>query len=361
MRTGGDVDIAGGYMYALICHNGASGCPNTASTNISAWVHKIPLTGFGTPIKDTGSFTTYTSTKHNLVAMGDSFSSGEGVLPYLAGTDVTSDVCHRSAGAYPELLESNTNLNLNMTGFVACAGATTDNILGNNVPNGELPQALAVRGQTDVITMSIGGNNVRFADSFRSCTIKNAPTADQTSAGLTQDQVDQADCAQALSTSASLINSTLSTSLTNLYNSVESLAPNAKLLIVGYPQLFPEYSSISGSCTWGSAFVPPINGAGTPSGRAVSSTEVSTIRSLTTQMNSLLQTAATNTNNSNIMFVNPTTVFASHELCTSSPWFNGVMLNADPVYIAGSYHPNAAGQAAYASVVATKVSSLTFP
>jgi hypothetical protein len=285
------------------------------------------------------------------VAMGDSYSSGEGNQPYEAGTDQDGDRCHRSPVAYPRRVQN--DLNLGATAFVACSGATIHDILHNNLTNVEYAQALAIDSQTSVITMSIGGNNVDFGSSVRTCTLKNTKTADQTAAGLTQDQADQADCAQALSTSASLINSTLSTNLTDLYNGVESLVPSAKLLIVGYPQLFPEYSNITGNCEWGTWVSDQ---AGVTSGRAVSSTEVSTIRSLTTQLDGLIKTAVDNTNNSNIVFVDPTTTFAGHELCTSSPWFNGAMVNADPVYLAGSYHPNAAGQAAYASVVATKIS-----
>lgn len=353
-----------GYLYPVIC-NDMYACPNTAATDIDAWTHKIPLTGLvSAPIKDTGQFATHTSTDHTLVALGDSYSSGESNSPYLTGTDQTDDLCHRSAAAYPELLEKDTSLHLNMTAFVACSGAKVHDILNANSTNLELPQAVSVESQPDIITMSIGGNDVQFAPAMQTCTVKNAETSDQTSAGLTQDQVDQADCAQALSTSASLINTSLGTTLTNLYNSLNGtagMAPAAKLLVVGYPQLFPSYGSISGGCTWGSALPPPINGAGTPSGRAVSSTEVGTIRSLTTQMNDLIQTAVDNTGNSNVIFVDPTSAFGGHQLCTSNPWMNGVMLNADPVYIAGSYHPNAAGQAAYESAVAAKIATLTFP
>ena len=86
--------------------------------------------------------------------------------------------------------------------------------------------------------------------------------------------------------------------------------------------------------------------AGFTSGRAVTSTDVSTIRLLTTQMDNAIRTAVTNTKNSNITFVDPTTTFSGNELCTSNPWFNGVVLNANLDYISGSYHPNAAGQAA---------------
>lgn len=293
------------------------------------------------------------------VAMGDSFSSGEGNAPYESETDQDGDRCHRSPAAYPRRVQN--MLDLGTTAFVACSGATIHDILNNNSNNVEYAQSLFVSPQTNIVSMSIGGNDVNFGPAMQTCTVRNSPTTDQTMTGLTQDQIDQADCMETLGTSASLINSTLGASLTSLYVDVESLASSAKLLIVGYPQLFPEYSNISANCTWGSSFIPPLNGVGTPSGRAVSSTEVSTIRSLITQMNNLIQTAVSNANNSNIVFVDPTATFAGHELCTDTPWLNGVVLNVDPAYIAGSYHPNADGQSTYASMVATTISSLTTP
>jgi hypothetical protein len=349
-----------GYLYAVICHNN-SACGNTSGSSLDGWVHKVQTTGFGSPIKDTGQFATYTTTDHTLVAIGDSYSSGEGNAPYLAGTDQTDDFCHRSAAAYPELLEKDTSLHLNMTAFVACSGAQTHDILNVNSNNLELPQAVFAESQPDIITMSIGGNNVKFADAMSTCTIQNQKTSEQTTEGMSQPQADEQDCTQALSTSATLIDSSLGTTLTNLYNSLngpEGVAPIAKLLVVGYPQLFPEYSNITGTCEWGESGSDAV---GLTSGRLVSSTDVNTIRSLTAEMNDLIHTAVDNTGNSNVMFVDPTSAFAGHELCTSSPWLYGVVPNVDLTYTHGSYHPNTAGQAAYESAVAAKISTLTFP
>lgn len=351
-----------GYLYPVIC-NDVYACPNTASTSVDDWVHKIPLTGLvSAPIKDTGQFATYTSTKRKLVALGDSYSSGEGALSYLPNSDIdTIDTCHRSQVAYPELLEENTSLNLDMTAFVACSGATEDKILGSNVANSELPQGDALAaGDANIVTMSIGGNNANFAGVMSTCTLKNAMTDAQTAAHMQQTDVDQADCAQALSNAASTLTaSSFTSNLTSLYNQVESLVPDAKLLIVEYPQLFPDFSDISGSCTWGTG--SSLLGTGTPSGRVVSQTEVTALRSLTNQLDGDIATAVANTNNSNIMPVDPRPEFAADALCTSTPWFNGPVFNFDQAYIAGSYHPNAAGQAAYATTVAAQIATLTFP
>ncbi|MDQ3154030.1 MAG: hypothetical protein M3R63_20705 [Actinomycetota bacterium] len=77
------------------------------------------------------------------VAMGDSFSSGEGNAPFEAGTDTSSNTCHRSPLAYPRLLQN--DLNLGSTAFVACSGAVSDYIINDyNQENVELPQAAHV-------------------------------------------------------------------------------------------------------------------------------------------------------------------------------------------------------------------------
>ena len=73
------------------------------------------------------------------VFMGDSFSSGEGVSPFEIGTDAGGvNECHRSPLAYPRLLQG--DLDLGLTAFVACSGATTDNVLhGGNAEGAWIP------------------------------------------------------------------------------------------------------------------------------------------------------------------------------------------------------------------------------
>src|SRR5690349_5107147 len=70
------------------------------------------------------------------VALGDSYSSGEGACQpvtlaqcrYLAGTNTASDKCHRSHNAYP-VRESARLPKGWRTLFVACSGAEASNVL----------------------------------------------------------------------------------------------------------------------------------------------------------------------------------------------------------------------------------------
>ncbi|MBO0783666.1 MAG: SGNH/GDSL hydrolase family protein, partial [Ktedonobacteraceae bacterium] len=105
------------------------------------------------------------------VAMGDSFSSGEGNPPFEAGTDVDNvNLCHRSTTAYPRQVQN--ALNLGSTAFVACSGAVSDYIINEyNQENTELPQAAFVSSSTNLVTITIGGNDVGFGSVLTSCTL----------------------------------------------------------------------------------------------------------------------------------------------------------------------------------------------
>jgi hypothetical protein len=100
-----------------------------------------------------------------IVAVGDSYASGEGA-PGPAWIDSS---CHRSPIAGPQ--DAAARLNVFPQSFMsfACSGARTSSLLA---PGGQLSQ-LPV-GPIDALTISIGGNDIGFADIVRTC----ANTAD---------------------------------------------------------------------------------------------------------------------------------------------------------------------------------------
>jgi hypothetical protein len=106
------------------------------------------------------------------VAMGDSFSGAEGNPSFDAWTDNDGvNECHRSPVAYPRLLQA--SLELGPMAFVACGGATTANILGGQW--NEPPQLDALSDETEVITVTIGGNNVGVSDYILGCVVACGP------------------------------------------------------------------------------------------------------------------------------------------------------------------------------------------
>jgi flagellar hook assembly protein FlgD/fibronectin type 3 domain-containing protein len=124
------------------------------------------------------------------VALGDSFSSGEGVPVFEPNTDeapiwlsgsITEwmglNTCHRSArGSYSRILSASPppGTLLEPATFAACSGAVTADLLEPNAANpGEPAQVDAVNDFTDLVTLTMGGNDVDFAGIAGSCMLGN--------------------------------------------------------------------------------------------------------------------------------------------------------------------------------------------
>lgn len=137
------------------------------------------------------------------LAMGDSFSSGEGAFDYVEATDMfVSDeeynVCHVSRKSYPYLLQE--DLRAEWFHSVACSGSDSKDIFiaggrvryvnsidaqarfsGNlngaqyyydNMRPGYVPQNEFVeKYNPNIVTISMGGNDVGFADIILNCVI----------------------------------------------------------------------------------------------------------------------------------------------------------------------------------------------
>ncbi len=167
------------------------------------------------------------------VAMGDSFSSGEGNAPFELGTDESEvDECHRSSMAYPRLLEFDSNLNLGSTAFVACSGSTTKDVLGeseNDDPHGkwdEPAQIDALSEDTDVVTITIGGNDVGFPDFVAGCMFSLCGYGTPAYNSIT-DKITDSD---------------FSDDLKGTYLTILEQAPSAELYVVNYPYIVKDRS-----------------------------------------------------------------------------------------------------------------------
>ncbi|MEU0112346.1 GDSL-type esterase/lipase family protein [Streptomyces bobili] len=111
------------------------------------------------------------------VALGDSTAAGTGNSP-LPDPDELDTACLRSADSYPRALaRANDWRVLNL----ACSGATVRDgilgvqILGDQVAPPQFAQAQRVT-QASVITLSIGANDVRWADLVKLCAV--SPSCD---------------------------------------------------------------------------------------------------------------------------------------------------------------------------------------
>lgn len=218
------------------------------------------------------------------VALGDSYSSGVGTRSYI--DDGTS--CQRSTYAYPSLIAAARGYALN---FRACSGA--------KIPDVTTTQLSALGTATSYVTISVGGNDAGFAGVLTECA---QPWW-------------SSDCNGAIDTAQAYIKDKLPAALATLYSSIRTKAPNAKVVVVGYPRIFD--GEDCNAATW---FSPA---------------EETRLNATADLLNSKLASAASA---KAFAFANPTNRFVGHAVCDSTEWLNGL---SNP--ISESYHPNRLG------------------
>ena len=218
-------------------------------------------------------------------ALGDSYSSGVGTGSYTLDSG-----CKRSVYAYPYLwTQKHAGTTLS---FVACSGAKTSDVLSTQIQ--------AVTSATTLVTMTIGGNDIGFANLIYQCTLSN--------------------CSAALDSTRANLETTVGAALDRVYTTVKSRAAiGAKIVVLGYPRVF------SGASCFGSL--------------GVSSTEETKANQLSDALDALM---ATHANTDGVTYKSAISAFTGHAVCSSSAWLNGLNL----FNTGESYHPNRAGHSA---------------
>jgi hypothetical protein len=309
---------------------------------ISAWHENshVPV-GHPLPAAVTGIHGGY-------VALGDSYSAGEGLLPFAPGTSVTQ--CDRSVSfAYPDLLYKLLREQEHQASFsfTACSGAVVSGILKPTHRAGGLVQPQVngkVQPSVGLVTLTIGGNNAIFSKVVLTCVVSgncleevfpppgvNEATAKRIPPGKLLTQWGPATIVQIGKQDAAL------------FLTLRRDFPNARIIVVGYPYLFP---SSSGP---GFPFFPPecasiLN--------RLSAHERAGIRILQDEFNNRTYEEAVV---SGIEFVSPVAIWDGHEPCGASGQFTNSVkpyLNFPNPVNGGSFHPNAAGQQTLAALLA---------
>ena len=157
------------------------------------------------------------------VALGDSYSAASGVLP----PDPTAPPqCLRSTANYPHVIAAATGAQLT---DVTCGGADTGDYLTGQYP-GVAPQLDAVSRDTQVVTMTIGGNDSGvFINSILRCG----------AAGLTTLGTGSPCRDRYGSSFEDTIRTTTYPSLVQVLKAVRAKAPHAEVAILGYPSILP--------------------------------------------------------------------------------------------------------------------------
>ncbi|GGK93923.1 GDSL-type esterase/lipase family protein [Streptomyces flaveus] len=273
------------------------------------------------------------ATRKDYVALGDSYSAGTGAGPYLPndgtitapGPDLKvinppasvnhNGNCQRSEQAYGPQVAKEYGGPQGFIGsftFAACAGAVSQDVVDK--------QLAALSADTDLVTLTIGGNDVKFATAMATCAAPE-PWAEACGLGLTRSVEAMRD-------------PKLAGQLAATYAKVLDAAPNARLIVPGYPKLF----DVNASCTFTQNRFNPY-----PEVRKQ-------MNAAAVELNKVIQDAVKQAG-SRVQFLDAQPFFDGHGICDSDPFLT------DPASVGASalndsYHPNTKGHQAYASLVA---------
>jgi hypothetical protein len=266
------------------------------------------------------------------VALGDSYSAGTGAPAKVPPYYLDTDGCDRSASAWPETLGSDLGFSGPQFGFHACQGAVTADL--TQTYKGEPPQESWLTPDTRLVTLSMGGNDVGFVRVLSDCIKYGYPLCQ----GLDGKQLDS-DIANIKQTLVSVYKE-IAHGVT-VGTTTYSGAPNATIIVMGYPRWFP--SSPPVACYTGAdpLYVP----------FHFSDLEMSWMNDEIQNLDNQIQAAVTAAYHDpvqpvkNILYVNAYDAFNGHELCTADPYLNRVV-NFNPAtfsFDVSSFHPNLAG------------------
>lgn len=251
-----------------------------------------------------------TPSKGEYVALGDSVAAGLGLQPY---TD--SSACDRTNVSYPNQVAN--QLHLTLTNLACSDATTTSGIIGSqNVNNLQVDPQLSQlfsKPKPRVISLTIGANDINWTDFLASCYRAACGTADDTaSARVLLDT----------------LGNNLRTALSQISEHYGSTVP--PVVVTGYYQVMPE---AAGTCS-------DLSG--------VTADEQAWVRQEFSVLNSTIQGALSGFNFAHYASID----FAGHELCSPSPWVQGLQ---DPA----PYHPTQSGQAAIAAQVSRTMKTAT--
>jgi len=238
------------------------------------------------------------------VALGDSYSAASGVLPL----DLFAPPeCLRSVRNYPHVIAADTGAQLK---DVTCGAAETSDFFESQYP-GVAPQLDALSEDTQLVTMTIGGNDSGvFIDTIVACGSAGLSTLGQGSP--CKDRYG--------STFEETINTVTYPSLVNALNAVRAKSPAARVAILGYPWIMPA----SGGCF---DKMPVAEG------------DVPYVRGIQATLNDAISRAAAATGSTYVDF---STVSNGHDACKplGVRWIEPVLQGTNPVIV----HPNALGE-----------------
>ena len=239
------------------------------------------------------------------VALGDSYSAASGVLP----VDLSSPACLRSTRNYPNLIARATGASLT---DVTCGAADTGDFFTAQYPGLVPPQLDALKPDTELVTLTIGGNDSSvFIGAILSCGASGVTTLGQGSP-----------CKDTFGSQFSdTIRDTTYPDLVKALKAVRAKSPKARVAILGYPEIVPPTGGCFPQLPLAKGDIPYLHG-------------------IQGDLNSAVKRAARATG---ATYVDFSKVSVGHDACQriGTRWIEPVVFGTNPVIV----HPNALGEA----------------
>ena len=250
------------------------------------------------------------ATALDYAALGDSYSAASGVLPL----DLSiTPLCARSTRNYPNLVAAATGARLT---DVTCGGAQTKDFTAAQYPGLTSPQFDALSAETDLVTLTIGGNDASlFINLILACG----------SAGLATLGFGSP-CRDIYGSHFdNQIDATIGPAVLASLRALRAKAPNARVAILGYPWILPK----TGGCF---------------DRMSVAEGDVPYLRGIQWTLNDAVRRAAAATG---AIYVSMNGVSEGHDACQpiGVRWVEPVLQGTNPVVV----HPNALGESRMAA------------
>jgi lysophospholipase L1-like esterase len=203
-----------------------------------------------------------------------------------------------------------------MAAHIACSGATSRALRHRyNRQPPQLRQLSALRPAADIVTITIGGNDVGFGPVLADCFVS--------------------DCVldRGLARARARIERRLPALLARDYRGLRRAAPRATIVVVGYPRLFPTRQARTVGCRW------------------LSRRERETLNRLAALLD---RTIARSAHRARLHYVSVLPALAGHELCTRDSWVYPIGLRGGQL----RGHPLRPGQRALAAIVRPRLDAL---
>lgn len=240
----------------------------------------------------------------NYVALGSSYAAGLGLGAQASGSPI---VCQRSVNGYPQQLARMRGLSLV---DMSCSGATTTHVLhGGQVFQG--PQIDAIRADTELVTITTGGNDVGYVSDLTFMAGRNAPTA----LGWAIRRIWKGPA-------TARDYRGVETMLLAALREIRRRAPQARIVVVTYPVILPA--------------------VGTCAKIGLTADEAATMRIVGERLAEATRAARAG----GATIVDMQALAAGHDACSATPWVNGAHEAQGTLF-----HPTLAGAEATARAV----------